>query len=465
MLDALEQIGTSFADAAWGYPLLILLLGGGITFLLASRFLPFRYLPHAIDLLRGRYDNEAAPGEITHFQALSAALAGTIGMGNIAGVALAITIGGPGAIFWMWVTAVIGIATKFFTCTAAVMYRGVDENGRVRGGPMWVIRTALGPRLQFLATLFCIAGLIGCLPAVQTNQLVQISRDLFAIPAGILSVDGDHRWFNAAMGVLIAITTATVMLGGLKRVARVATGLVPAMALLYVGTAGIVIAMNLHDVPGVFALIVSDAFTGDSVAGGALGTVILYGVQRGAFSNEAGIGTEALAHGAARTSEPVREGLVAMVGPIVDTLLICTATALTILLSGVHESTDASGVTLTAAAFSTSLGLFGTVVIATCVLAFSMTTIFTYNFYGEQCFAFLFGARRGVIYRWIFIAFIIVAAMVSLDTAIGFIDGAFALMAIPTMTATLLLMPKILAAARDYFERLNRADEQAGKRR
>lgn len=454
MLDSLQIIATTFADYAWGYPLLVLLLGGGLFFLLYSRFAPFRYLPHAWDLIRGRFDHERGPGEISHFQALSAALAGTIGMGNIGGVAVAIAVGGSGAIFWMWVTAILGIATKFFTCSAAVMFRGTDDDGRVRGGPMWVIKTALKPRWHWLAKLFCVAGLIGCLPAFQTNQLVQISREVIAIPAGLLAANGDHFAFDFVAGCILAVLTAAIMFGGLQRIAKVATRIVPLMAVIYLASAALIIAMNIGVVPGILADILVQAFTGNAVGGGALGTVILYGVQRGAFSNEAGIGTEALAHGAARTNEPIREGLVAMLGPIIDTLIICTATALIILIAGVHESSDAGGVTLTAQAFGATLGNAGLVIISICVLAFGVTTIFTYSFYGSQCFAYLFGSKSEPIYRAIFLVCIVIAAVVSLETAIGFIDGSFALMAIPTMVSTLLLAPKIRQAARSYFSRL-----------
>ncbi len=451
MFEQFQSLATAFSQYAWGPWLLVLLLGGGLFFLFYSGFAPFRYLPHAGALLMGRYDSSDDPGEISHFQALSSALAGTVGMGNIGGVALAITVGGPGAIFWMWMTAIVGIATKFFTCSLAVMYRGRDSSGDLQGGPMYVIRAALSPKLRFLAYMFASFGLIGCLPAFQANQLVQALREVVFVELDLLEAGVAHPTFNIVAGCIIAIIAATVIFGGLQRIARVASRVVPFMAVLYLGTALVAVLTNITELPAVIALIVTDAFTGDAVAGGALLTVILYGVQRGAYSNEAGIGTESMAHGAARTKEPIREGLVAMLGPAIDTLLICSATAFMILLSGVWQSSGESGVTLTASAFQALLGTPGLVILFVCVLCFASTTIFTYSFYGTQCASFLFGAHRKQHYRWVYIGFIVVASVVTLETAIGIIDGAFALMAIPTMISTLLLAPKVKEAAKRYF--------------
>lgn len=455
MIEHFQVFATTFASWAWGPWLLVLLLGGGFFFLFYSHFVPFRYLGHAWQLIRGAYDDENDPGQISHFQALSSALAGTIGMGNIAGVALAITIGGPGAIFWMWMTAILGIATKFFTCSLAVMYRGHDDAGDLQGGPMYVIREALHPRLRFLAYWFAFFGLIGSLPALQANQLVQLLRDLLYADPGVQAAGADSFTFNLTAGVMISILTASVIFGGLKRIARVASRLVPLMTAVYLGTAALVLVLNMDALPGVISLIISDAFTGEAVGGGAVLTVILYGVQRGAFSNEAGLGTESLAHGAAKTKEPIREGLVAMFGPIIDTLLICTATAALILISGVwQDGSGVSGVTLTAAAFEALLGVPGLVAIYLCAACFAVTTLLTYSFYGSQCASFLFGTRHQNTYRWVYVSFIVVASVVSLNAAISIIDGAYAMMAIPTMVSALLLAPKVRAAATDYFSRL-----------
>ena len=453
-MSEIENLFVTFGDLAWGPWLLVLILGGGIYFLVLSRFIPFRYIGHSLALLSGRYDDNG-PGDITHFQALSSALAGTIGMGNIAGVAVAISVGGPGAVFWMWATAVLGITTKFFTCTLAVMYRGKDSQGHLQGGPMYVIVEGLGQRYRPLAVFFCIAGVIGCLPLFQTNQLVQTVREVIFLEQGWIDATQQFE-FNLIAGVVLAGIVATVIFGGLHRIALVASRLVPTMTLLYVGFAVYVLVNNAASIPRYLALIVEDAFTGMAAAGGAIGTVIATGVRRGAFSNEAGIGTEAMAHGAAKTNEPVREGLVAMVGPIIDTLIICTATALIILMTHTWQTSDASGVTMTSLAFETAMPGVGRYVLITCVVFFSLTTIFSYSYYGSKCLGFLIGADRQHYYNYIIVVMTVVASMLSLDAMVGLVDGAFALMAIPTMISSLLLAPRVMTAARIYFEKIKR---------
>ncbi len=454
MTETLQELTTGFARLAWGPWLLLLLLGGGGFFLAYSRFLPFRYLPHAFDILRGRYDDPNAKGQISHFQALATALSGTIGMGNISGVALAIAIGGPGAIFWMWVTAVFGIATKFFTCTLSVLYRYTDETGEVHGGPMYVIKHGLPKKFHFLAYWFAIAGMIGCLPMFGTNQVIQITRDAVFIGNGWLDPNANHLFFNLTAGLIIAFLTGLIVLGGIRGIGNVAAKTVPTMTVLYIAITLLALMTNISEIPGVFALIITDAFTGDALLGGSLLSVIQWGIQRGAFSNEAGIGTESLAHGVARTNEPVREGLVAMCGPIIDTLIVCTATALVIILSGVWQNGDANGVTLTANAFASLLGPLGLVAVFICVLSFGITTIFTYSFYGGQCAHFLLGRQGAQFYRWGFVGLIIISSTLTLQTVVGLIDGMFALMAIPTMVSTIWLAPKVMRAASQYFSKL-----------
>mgnify|MGYP001478534749 FL=1 len=459
MLDTIQYITTQFANYAWGPWLLCLLLGGGFYFLIRSRFAPFFYLRHALDLVRGKFDNPNDPGHINHFSALTAAMAGTIGMGNIAGVALAIQIGGPGAIFWMWMTAILGIATKFFTCSLAVMYRGYDDNGELQGGPMYVIREALPKRWHFLASIFAVVGLIGCLPALQSNQLIQIFRDLVVIDQGLLGADEDPFIFNLTSGIVLAGITGAVIFGGLHRIAGTARVLVPVMTAVYLVAVLVALTLNAGAIPAAFAMILTDAFTGEAAAGGSLLAVVLYGVQRGAYSNEAGMGTESLVHGAAKTNEPIREGLVAMIGPIVDTLIVCTATALMILIAGTWQSDASQGVTLTANAFSTLLGPAGTLVVFVCVLCFATTTIFTYSFYGSQCASFVFGTKYINVYRMVFVLSIVLIAVVSIESAVSLIDGSFALMAIPTMVSAILLAPKVLDAANIYFAKLDADDD------
>lgn len=454
-MSLIESTLINFGDLAWGPWLLVLILGGGCYFLIYSRMLPFKYIGHSIALLRGKFDGEDSAGDITHFQALSSALAGTVGMGNIAGVAVAIDIGGPGAIFWMWATAVVGITTKFFTCTLAIMYRGRDSSGHLQGGPMYVITEGLGQKWKPLAVFFCVAGIIGCLPLFQTNQLVQTLREVIFIEKGWIQAS-DAGIFNFITGVTLSSLVALVIFGGLQRIALVASRLVPLMTLLYVGTSAYILTAHYDQVPGYLALIFTDAFTGTAVAGGAIGTVIATGVRRGAFSNEAGIGTESMAHGAAKTNEPVREGLVAMMGPIIDTLLICTATALIILISGVWKTGDSNGVTLTVAAFNATVPA-GTYLLMICIFFFSASTILSYSYYGSKCLGFLIGADKQHYYNYIIVVMLVVASVLSLDAMVGLIDGAFALMAIPTTTSALLLSPKVMGAARIYFAQLDQA--------
>lgn len=447
-MDQLEHLTAAFAQFVWGPPLLVLLLGGGLFFLLYSRGLPYRFLGHGVGILTGRYDSRDDPGDLNHFQALSSALSGTLGLGNIAGVAVAIHVGGPGAVFWMWATAIVGIATKFFTCTLSVMYRGKDSLGRVQGGPMYVIREGLGKRWLPLAFMFSAAGLIGTMPAFQINQLTQIVRDVIAEPQGW--VGGNPFWFNLGFGLVTAGFAAIVVLGGIQRIGAATARLVPLMVLIYLASIGYILAQHVAELPGLLLLIVHEAFAPAAVGGGLLG-VIATGVRRGAFSNEAGIGTESMAHGAAKTMEPVREGLVAMLGPAIDTLIVCTATALAILATGVWQSGEDNGVTLTADAFSQAMPNAGIWILSLVVFFFAISTIITYSYYGTKCLGFLIGAEYEQHYRWIYLLLIVIGAVVSLEVVINVIDGMYALMAIPTMGSALLLAPRVMAAARAYF--------------
>ena len=454
-MEFIEAAVSAYASFMWGLPLVILLVGGGVFFMLHSRLRHLRYFRHSFDLLRGKFDADSASagGDITHYAALATALAGTMGLGNITGVAVALTVGGPGAIFWMWVTALVGISTKFYTATLAILFRGTDDAGRLQGGPMYIIREGLGRRWLPLAWLFAVAGMVGTLPVFQVNQLVQIIRDTVAIPNGLTAADA-HFNFDLTLGIVLAVVVFSVAAGNVKRVSVVAGRMVPAMVLFYFVVTAILLLSHIDQVPAMLWLIVSDAFSGQAVSGGVIGTVILIGVQRGAFSNEAGIGTESLAHGAAKTNEPVREGLVAMVGPVADTLIVCTCTALTLLVTGVWEG-SAQGVSMAAAAYELVFPGFGAYLLLIMVLVLSMTTVMTYWYYGSKCMGFLFGTAREKYYMWAYMALIVAGSVVSLDVVINLLDGAYATMAIPTMISTLLLAPKVKAAAKDYFARLD----------
>lgn len=451
----LEQLIADFSSAVWGLPLLILLIGGGLYLLILSRFLPFRYIGHAIQVLRGKYDDPNDPGQISHFQALTTALSSTIGMGNIAGVAVAISIGGPGAVFWMWISAIVGMSTKFFTSTLAIMYRGKDSEGELQGGPMYFITEGLGKTWKPLAMFFSFCGLVGALPVFNVNQLTQAINDILLKPNGVAI----NFTSNLTIGIVLVVITAIVILGGLGRISKTASKLVPSMVLLYFVSVVAILIVHIDVVPKYFTMIFTDAFAaenfkGDAFFGGVLGGLILLGIKRGAFSNEAGIGTAPLAHGAAKTDEPVREGLVAMLGPAIDTLVVCTLTALAILVTGVWETTSDNGVSLTASAFANALPGFGNYLLLICIAVFSISSLFSYSYYGGKCMAFLLGADKKHYYNYIYILSIILGATMSLSMMINLIDGFFALMAIPTMFTTIALAPRVTKEFKAYRVRL-----------
>lgn len=455
-MEMLNQLLKDFSSLAWGLPLLILLIGGGLYLLVRSQFLPFRHIGHAISVLRGKYDDPNDPGQISHFQALMTALSSTVGMGNIAGVAVAISIGGPGAVFWMWVSAIIGMSTKFFTCTLAILYRGKDSAGEIQGGPMYFITEGLGKSWRPLAVFFSFCGLIGALPVFNVNQLTQALNDILLIPNGVEV----GLYSNLIIGILLVSITALVILGGIKRISNVASRLVPSMVVLYFILVIIILVAHSNVLPYYLKLIFTDAFTAnyypknDTFLGGVLGALILHGIKRGAFSNEAGIGTAPMAHGAAKTDEPIREGLVAMLGPAIDTLVVCTLTALAILVTGVWETTSDNGVSLTASAFADVMPNYGKYALLVCIAVFSMSSLFSYSYYGTKCMSFLFGADKKHYYNYFYILSILIGATTSLSMMINLIDGVFALMAIPTMFATIILAPKVIIELKAYFNRL-----------
>ena len=446
----IEKLFSDISSYIWGFPLIVLLIGGGLYLITYSRFIPFRYFFHAIDIVRGKYDNSNEKGEISHFAALSTALSATVGMGNIAGVSVAISIGGPGAIFWMWISGIIGMSTKFFTSSLAIMYRGKDSEGNIQGGPMYFITEGLGNKWKPLAVFFSVCGLIGALPVFNVNQLKQAINDILLVPMGYeVTLQS-----NLLIGLALIIITSIVIVGGLKRISAVASKLVPLMVLVYMISVIAIIAVNIEELPYYIKLIFYDAFTalnyrGDSVTGGVVGSLIILGIRRGAFSNEAGIGMAPMAHGAAKTNSPIREGLVAMLGPAIDTLFVCTLTALAILITGVWE-TDLNGVTLTAAAFSNSLPLIGKYLLLICVIVFSISSLFTYSYYGTKCLSYLLGEKNKKYYNYIYIISIMLGATTSLSMMINLIDTFFALMAIPTMLATIILAPKVVEALKKY---------------
>ncbi|MFT4532735.1 MAG: AGCS family alanine or glycine:cation symporter [Saprospiraceae bacterium] len=454
-MESIEKLIADFSSFVWGPPLVFLLIGGGLYLLVLSRFLPFRYLGHAIQVLRGRYDDPNDAGQITHFQALTTALSSTIGMGNIAGVAVAISIGGPGAMFWMWVSAVVGMSTKFFTSTLAIMYRGKDSAGELQGGPMYFIMEGLGKSWKPLAVMFSVFGMLGALPVVNVNQLTQAINDIVLIPNGVEVSFAS----NMIIAIVLIVLTSLVMFGGLKRISSTAAKMVPSMVLLYFVFVMIILGSHYEEVPKYLVMMVTDAFAaenykGGPMFGGVLGALILHGIRRGAFSNEAGIGTAPLAHGAAKTDEPVREGLVAMLGPAIDTLVVCTLTALAILVTGVWETTTTNGVSLTASAFGEAMPGIGPYLLMICVFIFSLSSLFSYSYYGTKCLSFLIGADKKHYYNYFYVLSIILAATTPFSVMLNLIDGVFALMAIPTMVSTFILAPKVIQEIKRYVHRL-----------
>lgn len=454
---------SALASGIWT-PVLFLLILGGVFFLLYSRFTPYKYLGHSIAILRGKYDNPDDPGQINAYEALSTALASTVGMGNIAGVAAAIAIGGPGALFWMWVTAIVGMATNFFTSSLSVMFKGRDSMGEIQGGPMYVIREALGRPWYPLAVLFCLCASIGCLPIFQANQLTQIIIDI-GITSGDIKAASFHVGsfeVNAAkfvIGCILMTISGIVILGGIQRIGSWAGKMVPLMIIIYFVSVLAIISINITKMPAYLGMIFIDAFAashyhGEPLFGGVVGGLIVTGVRRASFSNEAGIGTAPMALGASKSREPIREGLVSMLSPAIDTLLVCTLTALAILVTDVWRTSDANGVSLTVKAFENSLGGTGKFLLLVSTFFFAITSLFSYSYYGNKALAFLFGVKVGKYYNYFYLITIIFGAILSMEDIMNIIDTAYALMAIPTMVSGFVLAPKVMKEARGYFERL-----------
>ncbi len=449
-----------------GAPELFLLILGGIFFMFYSGFVQYRYFFHAIDILRGKYDNKDAPGQLSAYQALSTALASTVGMGNIAGVATAIHMGGPGALFWMWVTAFVGMSTNFFTSALSVMYRGKDSEGNLQGGPMYVIREALGKKWMPLAILFSVCTMFGCLPIFQANQLTQIIIDTGVNDESMRNASFMLGSFEVniaklVVGVVLTAISAIVIIGGITRIGSWAGKMVPLMIVVYFLSVITILILNAGRVPEYFMMILTDAFSashyrGDPMLGGILGGLIVTGVQRASFSNEAGIGTAPLALGASRSREPIREGLVSMMSPAIDTLLVCTLTALAILVTDAWKL-DVKGVTMTTAAFQEALGPQGKYLLLVSAFFFAITSLFSYSYYGNKAISFLAGVKYGRVYDYFYLSTIIIGAVVSMQVVTDVIDISYALMAFPTMLSGFALAPKVMQEARAYFARLKNA--------
>lgn len=464
----MSEIIASLASAIWT-PVLFLIILGGLFFVFYSRFIQYRYIGHTIDILRGKYSNPNDPGQINAYQALSTALASTVGMGNIAGVAVAISIGGPGALFWMWVTAIVGMATNFYTSSLSVMYRGKDAAGTLQGGPMYVIREGLSRKWYPLAILFAVCCLVGCLPIFQANQLTQIIMDMVVTSpeakAASFTVAGiEISTARFVIGTILMLLAGTVIIGGIERIGYWAGNMVPLMIVLYFVSVLLILLMNIEKVPTYLWLIITDAFSADNfrgepALGGMVGGLIIAGVRRASFSSEAGIGTAPMALGASKSVEPIREGLVSMLSPAIDTLVVCTLTALAILVTDVWQTSSADGVTLTTAAFESALGWAGKALLFLSAFFFAVTSLFAYSYYGSKAMSFLAGVKSGRYYDYIYLLTIVLGAVLSMHDVINIIDISFALMAIPTMISGFLLAPRVRAETIRYFEKHKRTTQ------
>ena len=443
----LSKLRTSVSDAVCGYPFFTLLMGGGLFFFIYSGGISIRHYGDAIKALRYR---QAAKGEgqISSFQALMSEISSTVGMGNIAGVAIALTMGGPGAIFWMWVSAVLGMCTKFFEGSLSIMYKGRDSAGEVQGGPMYIIINGLGRRWKPMAYFFAIFALLGTLCFMQSNQLVAITT-VITTPMGIENT----LTLRFLLGAVICAIVAAVILGGITRISRIATKIVPTMVGLYFLLVFAIIIMYIDQVPGVFASIFQGAFNLDAGIGGLVGTAII-GARRAAYVNEAGVGTASLMHGASRNDNPIREGLVTMIGPSIDSGLVCTLTAIPIIMAENYVGVgEIKGLYIALNSFDMLLPGYGHYLLMVIVLFFAFSTMFSYSYYGLKCTNFLFGAHRAKYYNYFYLVMIVVAAMIPLGSVVAVMDLSFALMAFPNMIAAILLAPRVKRLARQYFAR------------
>lgn len=436
-------------------PLIVaVLFVGGVFFTFRFGFINLRLFGHSLAVIRGKYDKPEDTGEVSHFKALTSALSATVGLGNIAGVAVAITMGGPGAVFWMWFTAFFGMSLKFSSCTLAHVYRHVHPDGRVLGGPMVYLEQGLkdrapGPIIaKGAAILFAVLTIFASFGGgnmFQSNQTANImAKYMF---------DGTtSRLVMFGIGVVLAFLVAIVIIGGIKRIGEITSRLVPAMCVFYSGVCLVIIFANVTAVPAMFGAIFGSAFTPDAVFGGFLG-VLVQGMRRAAFSNEAGLGSAAIAHAAAKTDEPVREGVVAMMGPFIDTIIVCTMTALAILITGSEQLRGTEGVEITAAAFE-SLHPSLPYLLVVAVFVFAYSTIISWGYYGERASEYLFGIRGIMPFRVVYVTMVAIGPILSLNNIIGFADMLLLSMAFPNIIGMVFLSGKIKLMADDYVRRL-----------
>lgn len=449
-MDFIQQLTAWSGDLSgllWGNPLtLLVLLGTGLYLTVRMGLIQLRGFRHAVDLIGGKYSSHRDVGEVSHFQALSTALSATVGTGNIAGVATAISLGGPGALFWMWVTAVFGMATKFTECTLSLKFRQVAPDGQVAGGPMYTLLNGLNMRRTAAAfATFALIASFGIGNMVQANSVMD----------GLGYIFPELHESSWLVGVVLAAGVGMVILGGVKRIARIASTLVPFMAIMYIAAALLVLINHSSDIPAAFATIFNHALNPWAVGGAAVGEAIRWGVARGLFSNEAGLGSSPIAHAAARTNEPVREGLVAMMEPFIDTLVICTMTGLVIVVTGAFEQSSDTlmGAALTAHAFSSTLGDAGAWVVGGGLTLFAFSTIIAWSYYGDRSAYYLFGERAVLPYRVLYTLLVVVGTAIPLKLVWNIADITNILMALPNLLSLILLAALVKKLKDDYFSR------------
>jgi AGCS family alanine or glycine:cation symporter len=467
-IDEVDRDGNPVLDAA-GNPqkkvvslpfLIVILILGAIFFTFWYRWINVRGLKHSINVIQGKYDNPEDTGEISHFRALTSALSATVGLGNIAGVAIAIQLGGPGAVFWMLIAAVFGMTAKFSSCTLSQMYRQTNADGSISGGPMYYVDIGLkqmggswahlGKVLAIMYALMVMGGAIGVGNMFQVNQTAEAFRSTFGLSEGA----------NWIIGIVIAVLVGAVIIGGIKRIGAATSKIVPAMCGLYVCVSILIILMNFTKIPEAIGLIFSMAFTGNAFYGGFFG-VLVWGIKRSSFSNEAGLGSAAIAHAAAKTEEPVREGIVAMVGPFIDTIIVCLMTAMVVIITGAWNDPSLSqsdGVTLTTKAFESAIGWFP-LILTVSIGLFAYSTMISWGYYGERGWIYLLdhfggvGLKTVIVFRVIFVLFILVGAVYPLRAVLDFSDAMVLGMAFPNIIGSILLAPRVLEKVRDYWNR------------
>jgi AGCS family alanine or glycine:cation symporter len=451
-----EQIIDTMRDVIWGPGMLALLLGTGIYLSIGLKGISITKIPYAFkQLFKGR--KGSGEGEISPFNALMTALSSTVGTGNIVGVATAIALGGPGALFWMWCAAVIGLATKYAEAVLAVHYRETDELGKKVGGPMYYIKNGLGAKWKWLGMLFAFFGALagfGLANTVQSNAVSQVLESNFNVP-------------SLVSGIVMSILVGIVLLGGIKRIAEVAGKLVPLMAIIYLLATVSILILNAAEVPAAVFLIVDTAFNGAAATGGFVGATIMLalqsGVARGVFSNESGLGSAPIAHAAAETNSPVRQGSIAMLGTFIDTLIICTMTGLVLVVTGVWDG-ELHGAAMTSAAFSSELP-FGDIILTLCIILFAFTTMLGWSYYGERCAEFLLGPKVIVPFRVLWVVGIFLGTQMSLELVWKMSDVLNGMMAIPNLIALVFLAPVVFRLSSEYFTEEQQAESQAASQK